>query len=193
MYFKNNTKAVIKGFLTVGVLLLTIIFCSVSEIRISKEKQNNGASIQRDFTLNVIEIPEGLADIEVDTLLTNDFRINIHNKTSAERISHLEYKANSVVKNVYKGYASDVKIYYKQQLVFEQPLEKSFFEKKDESSFWDKAILQTVEVDELKSIDQPLIHIRFFNPVQDAFKAYQIRVDSEGVYTLQPIDGTHVS
>src|SRR5690606_26141456 len=122
-----------------------------------------------------------------------NFRVNIHKQTNSERIKHVENYVNSVVKKIYKGFESDLKIYYKRQLVFDQNINKNFFNQQDDILFCDKAILQTVEVDELKSIDQPLISIRFFNPVLDAFKAYEISIDSDGVYTVQFIEGTHVS
>lgn len=194
MFFKNNIKGSIKSLLLVVVFLFVILFCSVSEIRL--DKQDNfakGLPVLQEISLNETEIPEGLANIEIDTLLTNDFRVNIHNWTNTERIYHLENKAGTYVKNKYKGFSSDLRIYYKSQLVFDQRLSKGFFENSEESTFWNNAILQTVEVDELKSIEQPLIHIRFYNPVQEEFKAYQIKVDHLGEYDLQFISGTNLS
>jgi|SRR5690606_11450138 len=194
MFFKNNIKGSIKSLLLVVVFLFVILFCSVSEIRL--DKQDNfakGLPVLQEISLNETEIPEGLANIEIDTLLTNDFRVNIHNWTNTERIYHLENKAGTYVKNKYKGFSSDLRIYYKSQLVFDQRLSKGFFENPEESAFWNNAILQTVEVDELKSIEQPLIHIRFYNPVQEEFKAYQIKVDHLGEYDLQFISGTNLS
>lgn len=194
MFFKNNIKGSIKSLLLVVVFLFVILFCSVSEIRL--DKQDNfakGLPVLQEISLNETEIPEGLANIEIDTLLTNDFRVNIHNWTNTERIYHLENKAGTYVKNKYKGFSSDLRIYYKSQLVFDQRLSKGFFENSEESAFWNNAILQTVEVDELKSIEQPLIHIRFYNPVQEEFKAYQIKVDHLGEYDLQFISGTNLS
>ncbi|WP_417363224.1 hypothetical protein [Galbibacter sp.] len=194
MYFKNNVKGSVKRLLIVSVLLLSIVLCSVSEIRLDQQYNfSKELPILRDVTMSEIEIPEGLVDIEVDTLLTNDFRINIHNMTTDQRIYHVENKENTVVKNIYKGIEADLKIFYKRQLIFDQNINKSFFKQQEESSFWDKAILQTVEVDELKSIDKPLIWIRFYNPTLDVSKAYEIQVDSKGVYTLQIIDHTHIS
>lgn len=194
MYFKNNIKGSIKGLLVLGVVLLAIVYCSVSEVRLDKHDSfTKDFPILREVNLQEIEIPEGLVDIEVDTVLTNDFRINIHNKTTDQRIYHIENKDNRVVKNIYKGFEADVKIFYKRQLVFDQDLSKSFFKQQQEPLFWDKAILQTVEVDELKSMDQPLLCVRFYNPELDTFKAYEIRVDSKGVYALQFIEETKIS
>src|SRR5690606_1890650 len=146
-----------------------------------------------DVSLSETEIPEGLADIEIDTLLTNDFRVNIHSWTNTDRIYQLKKKSGTFVKNKYKGFSSDLRIYYKEQLVFDQHLNKGFFETPEESPFWENAILQTVEVDELKSIKEPMIHIRFYNPVQDSYKAYQIKIDYMGVYDLAFIDGKHLT
>lgn len=192
MHWKISVKKSFKGLLLVAVLFLVILFCSISGMRLDKQEKFNQESFFQSLTLSEIEIPEGLVDIKVDTMMSNDFRINIHNQTNSERIHHIESRANTVVKNIYKGFESDLKIYYKRQLVFEHNIDKNFF-KQQESAFWDNAILQTVEVDELKSIDKPLISIRFFNPVQDAFKAYEISIDSDGVYTVQLMNGTRFS
>lgn len=193
MHQNKSIKINIKGLLLVGSLFLVIILCSISDMRLDKQNQSKDFPDLWEVALSEKEIPEGLVDIEVDTVLSNNFRVNIHKQTNSERIKHVENNVNSVVKKIYKGFESDLKIYYKRQLVFDQNINKNFFNQQDDIPFWDKAILQTVEVDELKSIDQPLISIRFFNPVLDAFKAYEISIDSDGVYTVQFIEGTHVS
>lgn len=193
MHQNKNIKINIKGLLLVGSLFLVIILCSISDMRLDKQNQSKDFPDLWEVALSEKEIPEGLVDIEVDTVLSNNFRVNIHKQTNSERIKHVENNVNSVVKKIYKGFESDLKIYYKRQLVFDHNINKNFFNQQDDIPFWDKAILQTVAVDELKSIDQPLISIRFFNPVLDAFKTYEISIDSDGVYTVQFIEGTHVS
>ena len=193
MHQNKSIKINIKGLLLVGSLFLVIVLCSISDMRLGKQNQSKDFPDLWEVALSDKEIPEGLVDIEVDTVMSNDFRVNIHKQTNSERIKHIENNVNSVVKNIYKGFESDLKVYYKKQLVFNHNINKNFFNQQDDLPFWDKAILQTVEVDELKSIDEPLISIRFFNPVLDAFKAYEISIDSDGVYTVQFIEGTHVS
>jgi len=193
MHRTKSIKINIKGLLLVGSLFLVIVLCSISDMRLGKQNQSKDFPDLWEVALSDKEIPEGLVDIEVDTVMSNDFRVNIHKQTNSERIKHIENNVNSVVKNIYKGFESDLKVYYKKQLVFNHNINKNFFNQQDDLPFWDKAILQTVEVDELKSIDEPLISIRFFNPVLDAFKAYEISIDSDGVYTVQFIEGTHVS
>src|SRR5690606_17770639 len=185
MHRNKSIKINIKGLLLVGSLFLVILLCSISDMRLGKQNQSKDFPNLWEVALSDKEIPEGLVDIEVDTVMSNDFRVNIHKQTNSERIKHIENNVNSVVKNIYKGFESDLKVYYKKQLVFNHNINKNFFNQQDDLPFWDKAILQTVEVDELKSIDEPLISIRFFNPVLDAFKAYEISIDSDGVYTVQ--------
>ena len=193
MHRNKSIKINIKGLLLVGSLFLVIVLCSISDMRLGKQNQSKDFPDLWEVALSEKEIPEGLVDIEVDTVMSNDFRVNIHKQTNSERIKHVVNNVNSVVKNIYKGVESDLKIYYKKQLVFDHNINKNFFNQQDDLPFWDKAILQTVEVDELKSIDEPLISIRFFNPVLDAFKTYEISIDSDGVYTVQFIEGTQVS
>src|SRR5690606_38871861 len=102
-------------------------------------------------------------------------------------------KPGTIVKSKCKGITSNLKIYYKKQLIFDQYLDKVIFEEPEESYFCEHAILQTVAVDELRSIKEPLIHIRFYNTVQNAFKAYQITVYCYGAYHLEFIDGIYLS
>lgn len=194
MFFKKNIMGNVKKLLLFLAVLFAILFGSVSEIRL--DKSGNSAkklSPLQYISIDETEIPEGLAEIEIDTLLTNNFRVNIHNWTNTDRIYHLVSKPGTIVKSKYKGITSNLKIYYKKQLIFDQYLDKVIFEEPEESSFWEHAILQTVAVDELRSIKEPLIHIRFYNPVQNVFKAYQITVDCRGAYDLEFIDGIYLS
>lgn len=161
-----------------------IVFFSTNSLRLDKQQSFDKNAFYWDLTHSEVEIPEGLVEIKVDTVMSNDFRVQIHNQTSSERIHYLESKPNKLVKKIYKGFESDLMVYYQSSLVFEKHLDKHFFRQGDDSPFWDKAILQSMEVDQLNSIEKPLISIRFYNPELNAFKAYQISVDKLGTYKI---------
>src|SRR5690606_7362639 len=131
MHQNKSIKINIKGLLLVGSLFLVIILCSISDMRLDKQNQSKDFPDLWEVALSEKEIPEGLVDIEVDTVLSNNFRVNIHKQTNSERIKHVENNVNSVIKNIYKGFESDLKIYYKRQLIFDHNINKNFFNQQE--------------------------------------------------------------
>ncbi|WP_265954406.1 hypothetical protein [Galbibacter sp. EGI 63066] len=132
------------------------------------------------------EIPEGYAEIVVDTVLTNHFTAQTKYHSTDEIVLEIENKKHEAIqKTVYKEFHSDVSVYYKDQLVLKKKIKKDLFKDENED-FWDKSIMHSIAVDEIASSENNIVFtVTFYNTDKEHFIDYKLIIDKIGDFHIE--------
>ena len=176
-----------------GLLLLLIICITSCEGR-KTQSQALAESIEvfkKDTIFkDITYTPETYQEFNIDSLLSNGFRVKIKTYSDMNNSSLLEeYKKEATIyKKFYRQHISELKIYYNNALIATKTITKSLFTNKKDLDFWSKAILGNVSINGLKSTgDKLTLNIYYCIPESEICKDFLIIFDKEGRFTLEEL------
>lgn len=171
------------------VLLVVVIFLSIDKNNLfGPQKTMNEPTIKGAIEMSEIEIPEGLVKLKKDTILSNDFKISAYTYLNKDKVYHIAKTPASLTKNIYRDFSTDLRVFYRNQLVVEKCIDKRLFQNEQDADFWQKSIMKSVEINEFKSMEQSVvIHVSFYNPVSKRFRDYNLSIDRKGTIQTQMI------
>lgn len=178
-------------FLKLIIFLFAIIWissCDQTRFR-TKGNQlfgNNPYLATTNYTSK--EVPEGYAEIQIDSILANNFVINTKYHTTDDKILKVEKnKLGDIHKTVYKEFHSDLSVYYKNNLVLKKRVEKDTFNIK-ENPILEAAFMQSFKLNEIASTtNQIVFSVTFYNPSAENYIDYEFVVDKIGDYYIRKV------
>ena len=173
-------------------LIITLISCDGRKTRNDALKESITKFKDSIKPTEVLKyIPQEYAEIETDTILKSGFKIKISSNTDMEHsILKKNFKESSVVKQFHRKNNVDLKVSYKDNLVFNQSINFEFLKKNDQLSKKIKRedlIIRSLSIDP-KSLLTPKSEIYFYvtayNPNEKLDYRFQLRIDNKGSYRL---------
>ena len=128
-------------------------------------------------------IPKYYLEVQTDTILSNDFRVQIKYKSLNKNVLKITEKTPfKISKTYYREFESNLQVFNGTQVVLDKKISKEDFEEDLDKQFWGKAILQFVELDQIKSqkTEKIVVKFHFFNPQISKNKLYNLFVDRKG-------------
>ncbi len=172
--------------------LLVLIFVStVSLISCDgrdRKYKTNAEVLQENNLLNKFSkqikfTPNNPVTIDTDTILSNGFNVKI-NYRSIENNAFYEVskkEKDSIIKMNYKNFEADIIVFKDDTPINQTTINKLLFAEFESVSFWNRAIMQYVWVDQNKSNDDVLYLNTSFNiPETETYKDFIVTIDKNG-------------
>ncbi|UOB19385.1 hypothetical protein [Abyssalbus ytuae] len=133
-------------------------------------------------------IPSIYIEVKTDTILSNGFRVKtIYNSTNRTILKIIEEQPSQLKKVLYKEFVSFLEVAKDDEIIFEKNISKEFFNPPANDSFWKKAVLQFVEIDQLSSerFNNVVVKYSFTNVESKENRFYSLLIDEQGVYSIK--------
>lgn len=177
-----------------GLIILIVFFLSCDgrdRIHKSAETVLKENKLLDSFSEEIKFFPEKAEKHVVDSLLSNDFRIQISTKTDMNHSVLHEFKTENINhKHYYRDNNSYVVVHYKDEIIFENQINKSFILKHDKSfvDFKSESILQGVWLNNsISNNDFIIININYCVPETDNCNFYELKITKNNSYSITPI------
>ena len=135
--------------------------------------------------------PETYTEIKTDSVIGNTFRVKIKNYSS----NHEGILVSSSIPNeqkdldFYRTFKSEINVHVADRIVYSRDFKANDFDPHVDPDFWRNATLEHVWIDQWRSNSNTLaINVSFLNPLENTFKLYEIRIDTEGNASKRLID-----
>ena len=142
------------------------------------------------FSENIQYIPESYTEVEVDTTLSNGFRVKIRTYTEMEDHVINEFTIDSInYKFHYRNYTGQLEVFYKNEAILEKTINKSYFKENGDKEFWEKAILAGISLDEdTLTIEKVFINVFYCIPESEICEDFKIIVDEKGESSIEHLE-----
>lgn len=169
------------------IFIITLISC---DGRNRKHKTNTEVlkenKLLDSFSEIIKYIPETYTEVITDTILDNGFRVKI--KTFTEMQDHVlsEFIIDTIKhKFHYRNYTGKLNVFFKNDLILDETINKSYLNKNEDTAFWDSAIMAGISLDELNSTKHEVhIAVLYCIPESEICKDFKLIVDKKGTKTL---------
>lgn len=173
-----------KIYIPLLVFFISIVFISCDGKHRVYEKKYDVFN-QQDIpqVSNIIYIPNSYTETKTDTITSTNFRVQI--KYYSLMNSAVELSKNELHRN----FESQIVVYKREKLVFNETINKSDFINSNELQFWDNAIMQYVWLDEEQS-NQSLVVINysFLLPKTNTIQSFTLHIDKKGNRKIRRIE-----
>ncbi len=159
------------------LLLASIYFSSCkSDTKFLSPIKNN----EIEYVAEVI--PSFHLKVETDTILSNDFRVKIKYHSLNKKVLKITETPYKINKSFYREFESILEVFNENEVIFNKKLTKHDFQSSSNNKFWRKAILQSVEINEIatQQNEKAVIKFLFFNPQTQNKKLYNLYIDRKG-------------
>ncbi|MBE9490966.1 MAG: hypothetical protein IMY67_11770 [Bacteroidetes bacterium] len=164
------------------VFAIAIVSCDGRD-RVYKKSQDVFKLEGKTNSKKIIYIPEAYTETKTDTITNTDF--NVHIKYYSLMNSSVELSK----KELHRNFESQIIIYKKEKIIFNETINKSDFINSNESQFWDNAIMQFVWLDEEQSNQsQVVINYSFLLPKTNTFQSFTLQIDEKGNRKIRRIE-----
>ena len=144
------------------------------------------------FSETVTYIPEKYSETEIDTTMSNGFRVFIKTYTDMESSVLNEVKQDTIIhKNYFRNSKINIEIAKNGKLLFNENFEKDFFIKKypDNNKSLENSVLQLVWLDDNRYNENKVyIKIAFCIPDSEICFDYDLTVNGDGSYSIKETD-----
>jgi hypothetical protein len=177
--------------------LIVIIFISIISLiscdgRERRYKTNAEVLQENDllskFSKQVKFVPNTPVAINTDTILNNGFNVKI-NYYSIENNAFYEVskkEKDSIIKMNYKNFEADIEVFKNDTQIKHTTISKLLFTEFEDTTFWNRAIMQYVWVDHNKSNDDILYLNTSFNiPETETYKDFIVAIDKSGAIRIE--------
>lgn len=174
-------------------VIITLVSCDGRD-RIYK---SNKAILEEHHLLNAFSeqikfTPTEYTEIITDTLLSNNFKVNIK-YFSSEKDSVIKiYKSDeAIITHHYKDFEAKLTVAKNNTTIIDGVINKSLFSKLEASSFWNNAIMQFIWVDYAKTTNNTVnLNVSFCDPKQNNCKDYTVIIHENGSVNIKEINLT---
>ncbi|WP_053993015.1 hypothetical protein [Mangrovimonas sp. TPBH4] len=166
--------------------ILGLILTSCDGRQSSRESLQQSISEfnQKQTPLELISFyPETYTEVETDTILSNNLRVNIKNYSlmNQEVLQHKKTLGNNKDIQFHRAFESEIVVYNANQKIFATTINADVFLKKDNSLFWNNATLEHVWVNQESSgADWVNLEITFIDPQTLSYRIYEMTIDNNG-------------
>ena len=166
--------------------LLAMVLTSCDGRQSSRESLQQSISKfnQTQTSLELISFyPEGYTEVETDTIMANNLRVNIKNYSlmNQEVIQHTKTIGHNKDIQYHRVFESEIVVYNENQKIYATSINASKFHNKDNTPFWNNATLEHVWVNQESSgPDWVNLEITFIDPQTQAYKVYEMTIDQNG-------------
>lgn len=181
----NNNKLLILLLLSIALL----ISCDGRE----RKYMTNAEVLQENDLLNKFSeqikfVPNSPVVIDTDTILNNGFNVKI-NYRSLENATFYEVskkEKDSIIKMNYKNFEAYIEVFKDDKPINQTSISKLLFADFENTTFWNRAIMQYVWVDHNKSNDNILYLNTSFNiPETEVYKDFIVAIDKSGAIRIE--------
>lgn len=166
------------------ILLLFLMSC---DRRTSKKEHLKHAisefnKNQKSIVINTY-YPEHYTETKTDSIISNTFEVSLTNYTSDHNgiLIKETTKFQKMTRQLHRVFACDLSVVISDKTIYKQHISAETFQDHNSSKFWNNATLEHVWVNqELSTSDVLSLGISFINPKNNAFKLYEMHIDSFG-------------
>jgi hypothetical protein len=177
------------------IFIMAIAFFSCNKRESARENLQNSISefSQKHNHLDIVSYyyPEGYTEIQTDSLISNTFKVSIKNytKPDAKILMGTETEEQKTILNYHRVFESEITIALASKTIFNTTVNAKDFKDFSPSEFWSNATLEHVWVNQETSNSEALyLGISFINPTNNAYKLYELVVNTEGKQNLYLIE-----
>lgn len=173
--------------------LIVLSACFVSCDGRYKQKDSQKIAVKNFIEANknlesITLVPQYPIEIITDTIISAHTKVHIKTKTSDNDLVKVRNKSQSDKKIIaYRKLESYVEIINDNQLIFSETIDSEMFINTSDV-FWKYAILESVWVNEFESNkEEVFLDIVFKNPTTKNYKFFNLFVQKDGNYTINPV------
>ncbi|WP_431137517.1 hypothetical protein [Psychroserpens mesophilus] len=135
--------------------------------------------------------PETYTEVQTDSIISNTFKVSI--KTYSKMDSNILVSSETVEKQTkikyHRVFESEINIALASKNILKTTINAEDFKDISPSDFWNNATLEHVWVNqEISTIEEVNLGISFINPINSAYKLYELVVTTEGKQHLNLIE-----
>ena len=163
-----------------NVVILLVVSIYFSSCKNDSKFLNQVKNNEIEYVAEVI--PKFHLKVETDTLLSNNFRVKIKYNSLNKRVLKITETPFIINKSFYREFESVLEVFDGNEIIFNKKLTKDDFQGPSNNKFWEKAILQFVEIDQLatQQNEKVVLAFLFFNPETQNKKLYNLYIDKKG-------------
>ncbi|WP_299229397.1 hypothetical protein [uncultured Psychroserpens sp.] len=167
-------------------LFVTLVLTSCIKTQKSNELKKRPIS-EYKYAFSQIALanyfPETHIEVRTDSIISNTFKVHIKNYSiKDEYITVTKSNSNNKIKLLYhRVFESEISVAVASKDIFKTAISAQEFKDPLQKTFWDKATLQHVWVNQEVSNNKYLnIGISFINVENNAYKLYELTLDPKG-------------
>ena len=180
-----------KYIIVLFFVFISLISCDGRD-RVNKTNQDvlKEYNLLESFSENIQYIPETYTEIITDTTLDNGFRVKVKTYTEMQDNVFNEFTIDTIkYKFYYRNYTSKLTVFFKNSLILDETINKSYLNKKENKEFWNSAVLGGISIDEHNSSNNEVyISILYCIPESEICKDFKIIVDKKGNKTIKELE-----
>lgn len=181
LIFSTTMKYILLLF-TLSAMVLTS--CDGRQSSTESLQQSISEFNQKQTPLELISFyPKEYTEVETDTIMSNNLRVNIKNYSlmNQEVILHKKTIGNNKDIQYHRAFESEIIVYNTNQKIYTTTINAYQFQNKDKSSFWNNATLEHVWVNqETSGLDWVNLEITFIDPQTHAYRVYEMTINQNG-------------
>ncbi|QLE01053.1 hypothetical protein HX109_05545 [Galbibacter sp. BG1] len=168
------------------VLVLAVSSCDQTRLRNKGNQFFEKQPALATYDYSSKTIPEGYAKVEIDSTLSNGFKVFTKFVTTTDSVYKIENdRVGHYNKTEYREFQSEVRISFQDELILEKRIDKAMFRNNDDD-FWNASFMQSFSIDEESSFGNALaFSVTFYNPSAEKFLDYHLIIDAKGNYEIQ--------
>lgn len=181
-----------------SILLLFIVAIAMFSCNRYESKRENLQNSISEFSkkhsyLNLVAqyYPEEYTEVQTDSIIANKFKVRIKNFTNmnAQILMSSETDETKTKLNYHRVFESEITIASATKQLFSSTIKAKDFKDNTQPEFWNNATLEHVWVNQETSNSKELfVEISFLNPKNNAYKLYELVVNTEGQQRLKLIE-----
>jgi hypothetical protein len=179
------------SFISLVIIIGFFLSCDGRDrVHKSPERVLKENKLLDSFSEEVKFFPEKAEKHITDSILSNNFRIQIITTTDMNSSVLKEFKIkNTNYKQYYRDNNSYVIVHYKDQIIFENQINKQFILKHDKSfiDFKSECTLHSVWLDSSTNNEFITIIIDYCAPESNMCNLYELKITKDSAYYIQPI------
>ena len=176
------------------ILAVTIAFFSCNRPESKRENLQNSISefSKKHVDLDIVTyFPEAYTEVQTDSIIANTFKVSIKNytKMDSEIFINSETIEEKTRRNYHRVFESEINIVLASKELFHTTINAEDFKDHSQPDFWNNATLQHAWVDQEASNNKEVnLGISFINPKSNAYKLFELVVNTEGKQIINLIE-----
>ena len=141
------------------------------------------SNLSKSFFDKEVYFPKSNIAIVTDTIISSGEHIKIkyYSLENQSVIGKNNSSDKQVITTHYREFESEIQVFKNNKLLFDDILNKFDFMGSKNPNFWNKAILQYVWLDDLKSTTNRIsINCSFLEPITKTYKTYKVYFNNQG-------------
>lgn len=176
------------------LLLLVIMTLVACDGRHRKYKTNVEVLREHNMLDAFLEkakfIPEQYTEITTDTILSNGINIKIQYHSVADKyILGVSQPSHDTTKIYYQNFEAQLKVSKDNTIILNKTIDKSYFFKQEDASFWNAAVMQFVWIDYSATTKNSVqLNTAFCIPDTDICKDFTLTIHENGTIKIREIN-----